>query len=262
MNDFRADQGPSLDLPASLQEFCHVNERLERQVTELTELNSELEAFSSAVSHDLRSRIRAIDGFSHLLLDDYGPSLDGQARFYLERIRAVAGRMSELVEGLLRLSRVSQVEPVRESVDLSGIATAIGNALKRQQPERAARFSVRDGVTGEGDRMLLTVVMENLLHNAWKFTARQDEAEILFDALEEEGRRVYFVRDNGAGFDMSAVEKLFRPFQRLHEEGEFPGTGIGLATVRRIVRRHGGEIWARGEMGKGATFYFTLGSAE
>ena len=225
---------------------------------ELEEANKELEAFSYSVSHDLRAPLRSIDGFSQALLEDYADKLDDQGREYLRRIRAASQRMAQLINDLLTLSRVTRAEIHFEEVDLSTIVENIAAELKESQPNRDVKFIIAQNVKAYGDSHLLRIVLENLLSNAWKFTSKHKNAVIEFGAKESDGKRVYFVRDDGAGFDMAYVDKLFVPFQRLHEQDEFEGTGIGLATVQRIVHRHGGMVWAEGEVEKGATFYFTL----
>jgi light-regulated signal transduction histidine kinase (bacteriophytochrome) len=221
--------------------------------------NRELETFSYSVSHDLRAPLRGIDGFSQALLEDYGNSLDAQVQDYLQRIRGATKRMADLIEALLELSRVTRAELQREPLDLSLMGETITEELRRRDPGRAAELVIAPLLSAEGDVRLLRIVMVNLLANAWKFTAKQPQARIEFGAQPlQDGSRAFFVRDNGAGFDMTYADKLFGAFQRLHSVSEFPGTGIGLATVQRIIRRHGGRVWAEGEVGRGATFYFTL----
>jgi PAS domain S-box-containing protein len=222
--------------------------------------NRELEAFSYSVAHDLRAPLRGINGFSSALLEDCADKLDEQGKDYLRRIGAGSERMGLLIDALLALSRVSRMELQRETVNLSRIAEAAIKQLRMSQPERVVEFVSQDDVLAEGDPALLRAVFDNLLGNAWKFTAGREVANIAFGTTEKDGAVVYYVKDNGAGFDMAYAGKLFIPFQRLHQASEFAGTGIGLATVQRIARRHGGEIWAEGIVGRGATFYFTLGS--
>jgi PAS domain S-box-containing protein len=224
--------------------------------------NRELEAFSYSVAHDLRAPLRGIDGFSNVLLEDYAPALDAQGQHYLQRVRDAAQRMGRLIDSLLALGRVTRVGIRTERVDLSELARATAARLKESQPERVVEFAIRDGLTEMGDSALLGAAIENLLNNAWKFTGKRPDARIEFGADEEAGQTAYFVRDNGAGFDMAFASKLFGVFQRLHAPREFEGTGIGLATVQRIVRRHGGRVWADGKVGQGACFHFTLGDSE
>ena len=233
-------------------------EELERSNTELAALNEEQKAFSYSVSHDLRAPLRVIDGFSQALLEDYGDSLDDQGKAYLGRVRAASQRMGELIDDLLTLSRVTRGDLCRETLDMGSLARRIAGELEEAQPERRVDFAIAEGLTAEGDERLLRIVLENLLGNAWKFTSKHPQARIEFGATEQNGTRVFFVRDDGAGFDMSYAGKLFGPFQRLHAIDEFPGTGIGLATVQRIIHRHGGRVWAEGEVERGATIYFTL----
>lgn len=231
---------------------------LERKNQELAQANEELEAFSYSVSHDLRAPLRAIDGFTRMLLEDYADRLDAQGLDALRELRSAALRMTERIEGLLALSRWSRGEVQWEAVDLSALARQIAEEIQAAHPERQASIVIADGVVVCGDSRLLRAMLENLLGNAWKFTARTNEPRIEFGTTDYDGERVCFVRDNGVGFDMTHARKLFHPFQRLHRATEFEGTGIGLATVYRIVRRHGGRVWAHGAVGQGATFYFTL----
>jgi two-component system NtrC family sensor kinase len=231
-------------------------------VEELERKNTELEAFSYSVSHDLRAPLRSIDGFSQLLLEDYGGKLDSKGEDYLHRVRESAQRMGELIDDLLLLSRVGRTEMKRDPVDLSSIAHAVFDELKMKDPGRQVELRVAEQLVAEVDRGLIRVVFDNLLGNAWKFTAKVREALIEIGADRDQGCPVFFVRDNGAGFDMSYAENLFHPFQRLHSESDFPGTGIGLATVHRIIDRHGGRIWAEGAVDRGATFYFTIPPAK
>lgn len=239
------------------RQIRQLNEHLSLHVEQLTRLNHELESFSYSVSHDLRGPLRCIDGFSAILADDYAEHLDAEGQSYLQRIRAATARMAELIDGLLRLSRITRAELVREDVDLSALARTVAESLQQSDPNRVVEFIIEPGMRVNADRTLLTVVLENLLSNAWKFTAGSRLARIWFGCEQREGRMVYVVRDNGAGFDMQYAGKLFGAFERLHGS-EYPGTGIGLATVQRIVQRHGGEVWAEGEEGEGASFYFTL----
>ncbi len=235
---------------------------LEQRVVERTEQlvnsNAELEAFSYSVSHDLRAPLRGIEGFSQALVEDYGAVLDEQGRDYLQRVRNGAARMSELIDDLLALSRVSRSAMSNGPVDLSALATTVAQTLQAHTPQRPVSFEITPGLSARGDARLLRIVLENLLGNAWKFTRRQPQPRIEFGVKQQDGMPVYYVRDNGAGFDMAHVGKLFGAFERLHQAADFEGTGIGLATVRRVIQRHGGKVWAEGKPGQGATFYFTL----
>jgi PAS domain S-box-containing protein len=239
-----------------------MNEALERRVrartAELEAANRELEAFAYSVSHDLRAPLRGIDGFSQALLDDWGHVVGPSGHEHVRRVRAATQRMGQLIDDLLQLSRVSRVELQRQVVPLSSLARAIGDRLQRSQPQRRVELAVEPDLEAAGDGRLLEVVMENLLGNAWKFTAKQARARIEFGVMEHEGQRAYFVRDNGVGFEAGYAGRMFTAFQRLHSEEEFPGTGIGLATVQRIIQRHGGKVWAEGVVGHGATFFFTV----
>jgi PAS domain S-box-containing protein len=240
------------------EQINSLNEDLERRAQELSAANKELEAFAHSVSHDLRAPLRRIHGFSQALLEDYADSLDGRGRDYLERLHASSKQMTQLIDDLLDLSRITRSEIRRQRVDLSAMAQAITSELQKTTPERQVEIIIQVGMTVKGDSHLLQVMLANLLDNAWKFISKQATPRIEFGAVRTRGRHVFYVRDNGAGFDMAYADKLFGPFQRLHSQAEFPGTGIGLATVQRIVHRHGGQIWAESEVGKGAAFYFTL----
>jgi PAS domain S-box-containing protein len=218
----------------------------------------ELEAFAYSVSHDLRAPLRSIDGFSQALLEDYAARLDQTGQHYLDRVRANAQRMAQLIDDLLELSRVSRSELERAPVDLTTLAHEIMAELQRAHPDRRVDFAVAPGLSVSGDGRLLRIALQNLLGNAFKFTSKRDAARIEVGRTNENGHSAFYVRDNGAGFDMHYADKLFGAFQRLHTPAEFEGNGIGLATVQRIVRRHGGRVWAEGEVDRGATFYFTL----
>lgn len=257
--------GVVIDITARKQaeeEIRHLNQDLERRVAERTAeieaVNREIESFSYSVSHDLRAPLRAMSGFSQVLLSQYADRLDPQGSDYLERIDAAGRRMGELIEDLLDLSRITRRSMREKPLDLSALAQSVAEALRKSEPNRKVAFQIEGPLKAEGDPGLLRIVFENLLGNAWKFTSKRPEATIAFGKLKQEGKPVYFIRDNGAGFDMAYVDKLFGAFQRLHSQKEFEGTGIGLATVQRIIHRHGGMIWAEGAAGKGATFYFTL----
>jgi signal transduction histidine kinase len=225
---------------------------------EIERVNNELEAFSYSVSHDLRAPLRTIDGFSQALLRTSGSRVDHQGRHYLERIRAATTRMSALIEGLLGLSRISRTPLRREPVDLSELAVEVAEELQRRDPARVVTFDVASGLNATGDRQLIRVVLDNLIGNAWKFTSKRPEARIWVGSETTPGGVAFFVRDNGAGFDMAYAQRLFAPFQRLHQESDFEGTGIGLATVQRIISGHGGRLTATGEVEGGAKFVFTL----
>ena len=245
------------------REIRVLNEGLERRVTERTAeieaVNRNLESFSYSVSHDLRTPLRAIDGFSQALLEDYASTLDEQGKDFLQRVRAATQHMGHLIDDLLVLSRVTRSEMRREPANLSALAESVIDELQHAEPQRRVEITVEPDLQAVGDPQLLRIVLTNLLSNAWKFTGRQPQPRIEFGALRDAaGVPTYFVRDNGAGFDMAYADKLFGAFQRLHSPSEFPGTGIGLATVQRIVQRHGGQVRAEGLPGQGATFFFTL----
>ncbi|HET7175845.1 MAG TPA: ATP-binding protein [Gammaproteobacteria bacterium] len=243
-------------------EILRLNRELEARVEERTnklqEINDELEAFSYSVSHDLRAPLRAVDGFSQALLTEYSERMDEKMRHYLHRIQNGTARMGQLIEDLLNLSRISRLQMQIREVDLSALVHQIVQDLQQRDPERKVSVSIWDDISVQADPRLLRVALENLLGNAWKFTGKTEQARIELGMLQEGEKRTIFVRDNGAGFDMAYADKLFGAFQRLHGMHEFPGTGIGLATVQRIVNRHGGRIWCQAAPGKGATFFFTL----
>jgi signal transduction histidine kinase len=259
----RGSQGPIAALAAAvnalLEQMQERDVTLRRRTTELESANRELEAFSYSVSHDLRSPLASIDGFSQALADGYGDKLDETAKEYLHWIQEAAAQMTDRVAGLLQMSRISRSEIQREPLDLTAMASTIAGTLRQKDAGRRVDFRIESGLFADGDRRLLHAVLENLMSNAWKFTSKRDEAVIAVGSALEGGRRAFFVRDNGAGFDSTKAARMFTPFQRLHSATDFAGTGIGLSTVKRIIERHGGAIWADGETGKGATFYFTLG---
>ncbi|MES9901223.1 MAG: ATP-binding protein [Sedimenticola sp.] len=239
-----------------------LNEELELRVLqrthELSGLNRELEAFNYSVSHDLRAPLRGIDGFSQALLEDYAGAIDDTGKDYLMRVRRATQRMSHLIDDLLKLSRIGRKEMNKEPVDLTALAHEVILQLQENEPERRAEFVIADGLQGGGDLQLLRVVLDNLLGNAWKYSRYNDSTKIEFGRMETERGEAFFIRDNGVGFDMHYSDKLFGAFQRLHTTNDFEGTGIGLATVARIIHRHGGQIWSEAEVDKGAAFFFFL----
>jgi signal transduction histidine kinase len=235
------------------RELCQSNARTEAA-------NKELQAFSYSVSHDLRAPLRGIDGFSLALLEDCGEALNEDGRDYLLRIRKATARMGKLIDNLLELARMTRTEMLTEEVNLSGLAEEVAAQCRAADPQRKAVFVITPDLILHGDRILMRALLENLLGNAWKFTSKRMDACIELGADRNNGKSVFFVKDNGAGFDMRYADKLFGVFQRLHDVNEFPGTGVGLATVQRIVIRHGGRVWADSKPGEGATFYFQVGS--
>jgi PAS domain S-box-containing protein len=239
-----------------------LNEELEQRVVDRTAqllaANNELESFSYSVSHDLRAPLRHINGFSQALLEDYADKLDETGKSYLTEVRGASSEMATLIDDLLQLARVTRSEMSRENVDMTALAGEVIDDLKRREPDRIISLEIGKNLSIDCDRRLARIVLVNLLGNAWKFTRKIENARIAFGATEFDAGLEFFVRDNGAGFDMAYANKLFGAFQRLHSTNEFEGTGIGLATVRRIVSRHGGRVWAESGLGKGAVFYFTL----
>jgi len=244
------------------KEIRLLNEELEARVADRTAqlkaANKELEAFSYSVSHDLRAPLRHINGFSQALLEDYADKLDEGGKNYLQEVRNASQEMAQLIDDVLQLARVTRSEMRREEVDLTELASGVVAEMKKREGRRRITVNVEEGLSTQGDRRLLRIALTNLLGNAWKFTSRSKNAQIAFGGTKKNGESFYFVRDNGAGFDMAYAGKLFGAFQRLHTTGEFEGTGIGLATVQRIINRHGGRVWAEGIVNEGATFYFTL----
>ena len=246
------------------QQLVELNQQLEdrvrRRTSELETMNKEAAAFSYSVSHDLRGPLRTMDGFSQALLEDHAEQLNDKGRHYLERIRTAAQRMGSLIDALLQLSRLTRVEMEVTRVDLSDLAALCVEDLRRGEPNRNVEVSIEPKLQTRGDARLLQVAMQNLLSNAWKFTSRREHAKIEFGKANGKANATFFIRDNGAGFDMQYADQLFGPFQRLHAESDFSGTGIGLATVQRVILRHHGRIWAEATEGQGATFYFELGA--
>ncbi|MCX4186353.1 ATP-binding protein [Methylophaga sp. OBS4] len=245
----------------NVQLYNELEQRVDERTAQLHELNSELEAFSYSISHDLRAHLRHIDGFSQLLLADSGKNeLNETSKAHIARISHAGARMNDLIDDLLKLSQITRSEVSRSPVDVSQMAHDIVEGLQAAMPERRVTVTIAPGMKAEADKGLLRVVLENLFANAWKYTGNVGDAQIRFGINNNsEQQAVFFVQDNGAGFDMSYADKLFAPFQRFHAEKEFPGNGIGLATVQRIIRKHNGRIWADASQGKGATFFFTLG---
>jgi PAS domain S-box-containing protein len=244
---------------AELQEAARVLERrVQERTAQLQATNHELEAFSYSVSHDLRAPLRSMDGFALAVIEDYGERLDATAREHLQRVRKAAQRMGEMLDALLNFTRIGRQDMDRQTVDLSALARSIVAELRAAEPGRQVAVDIEDGLRASGDQRLLYMLLHNLLDNAWKFTRHRPQAQIRFYAETHNGRREFVVEDNGAGFDMAHAGKLFEPFRRLHTESEFPGTGLGLCIVRRIIERHGGRIRAQGRPGRGARFEFSL----
>jgi len=233
-------------------------EALKLSAAELEVVNKELETFSYSVSHDLRSPLRTLEGFSEMLIQEYGDKLSETGQDYLNRIRKASQTMSQLIDDILKLSRITRAEVHKETIDLNAIVEPIAAELRLTQPDRKAEFIVVPEINVNGDRPLLQILLRNLMENSWKYTSKCPQTRIEVGANRQNGKMVYFIKDNGIGFDMKQADKLFQPFQRLHTSKDYPGTGIGLATAQRVIHRHGGKIWAESEMGKGSTFYFTL----
>jgi len=242
-----------------ITERRRAEERVVERTAQLEAANKELELFSYSLAHDLRAPLRSMDGFSQALLEDHADKLDEEGKDYARRVRGASQRMGQLLDDLLELSRVTRAEIHREAVNLSALAETTAEELRKRDPARKAQFVIAEGLVATGDPQLLGVALTNLFDNAWKFTSKHKRARIEFGASRQQrGQPVYFVRDDGAGFDMAYADKLFGAFQRLHGMDEFSGTGIGLASVQRIVHRHGGRVWAEGAVEQGATFYFTV----
>jgi light-regulated signal transduction histidine kinase (bacteriophytochrome) len=241
------------------QQISKLNKELEHRAIELENANKELEAFSYSVSHDLRSPLQNIDSFSLILMEDYANRLDPEGVDYVQRLRGSCQHMQDIIDALLALSNMMRDELLVDHFDLTVLANAVAADLKQKEPNRLVDWVIAEGLTAEGDAQLVRVALENLFGNAWKFTANRPRARIEFGSMpQSNGARTYFVRDDGAGFDMARASHLFAPFKRLHDQSEFRGTGIGLATVQRVIQRHGGKIWAEGVVNHGATFCFTL----
>jgi len=258
-DDYLAKPFSAQELLARVRTHLEMSEIRREWAKQLEQANQELEAFSYSVSHDLRAPLRTIDGFGALLFEENGDKLDEQGRQYLQRIRTGIKKMSGLIEDLLSLSRMSRVVLQKESINLTDLARDVITEFQNREPARKIAVEIADGLTARGDARLMQIVLVNLLGNAWKYTAKQPQAQIVFRQKGKGNETVFYVGDNGAGFNMDHADKLFAPFQRLHRDSEFEGTGIGLATVQRIISRHGGRIWAEGAVNEGATFYFTLG---
>jgi len=236
----------------------NLEKRVEERTMELQHANKELESFSYSVAHDLRAPLRSIDGFVNVFLEEFGQKIDPQGAHYLGRVRMASQRMGQLIDDMLSLSRVVRSNFTPRPIDLAELASAVGAELKHLNPDRQVEFVHPEKLPAMGDASFIRIALQNLLGNAWKFTGKVEKARIELGTTQINGSAAYFVRDNGAGFSMEYIDKLFGVFQRLHTASEFPGTGVGLATVQRIVNKHGGRIWAESEVGKGATFYFTL----
>jgi signal transduction histidine kinase len=246
------------DLARSFNQMTSNLNNVTASKTELEAANKELEAFSYSVSHDLRTPLRSLEGFSSALLEGYNDKLDEKGQHYLERLRAASVLMGQLIDDILKLSRITRAEFRKETVDISQLAETVVTELRSVDPERQVEVMIKPNLVTRGDPRLLLIALQNLIGNAWKFTSKVPSAKIEIGDTNHEGTPAYFIRDNGAGFDMTYADKLFQPFQRLHKATDYPGTGIGLATVQRIIRRHGGKIWAESTEGRGTTFYFTL----
>jgi PAS domain S-box-containing protein len=246
----------------SLMNDISIRKQMEKalrdRAEELAQLNKELEAFSYSVSHDLKAPLRTLIGFSNILLEDYSDVVDITGRDFITRIKSNAQKMNDLIDDMLKLSRISRQEMITEKTDLSELANVLFADLKKNQPERNVEIIIQTNMIANIDKKLMNIALLNLFSNAWKFTMKKDHPRIEFGCNVDNERKVFFIKDNGAGFDMSHSGDIFAPFRRLHSESEFPGTGIGLAIVERVIGRHGGKIWAEGMPGAGATFYFTI----
>jgi PAS domain S-box-containing protein len=261
LSPIRDGSGRSIEISAIARDVSTMKALIEaRDAAEAA--NKELESFSYSVAHDLRAPLRGIDGYCQALIEDYGDKLDEKGLQYLAFVRGSAQLMARLIDEMLGLSRVTRREFKREKVDLSALARNACARLEREEPQRRVELVIQEGLVDDGDSTLLAAALENLLGNAWKFTSKRGVARIEFGKTSDEAGAAYFVRDDGAGFDMAYAAKLFGVFQRLHGTQEFEGNGVGLATVQRIVKRHGGRVWAKGSVDAGATFYFTLGERE
>jgi signal transduction histidine kinase len=269
---FRELHNMRLSLLRSIGELGRVNleligskadleDRVAERTAGLEAANRDLESFAYAVSHDLRAPLRTISGFSQAVLEDYGPKLDQEGQAMLMRVHRATGQMSLLIDDLLKMARIDKTPPVCTDVSLSALVAGVCETLRESAPDRQVRLTIEPGIHAQCDGRLMTIILTNLLENAWKFTSRTADAAIEFGQERAGANRNYFIRDNGAGFDMAYRDKLFQPLQRLHSAEQFPGSGIGLATVARIIRAHGGKVWAKSEPNKGATFYFQLGQA-
>jgi light-regulated signal transduction histidine kinase (bacteriophytochrome) len=251
------------DLETALEELFQLNvvleDKVEKRTAQLESANRELESFNYSASHDLRAPLNRLSGFCDALKEEYGDRLDEQGMHYLDRIAATGEQMNAVLSAMLTLYQIQQREMIPRSIDISELVRAVAASLRQREPEREITFVVQENILVYGDMKLLWLALENLLGNAWKFTRGKADARIEFGQIEKEGEPVCFIRDNGAGFNMEYEKKLFAAFQRLHRADEFEGTGIGLASAQRIIMLHGGRIWAEGEEGRGAAFYFTLG---
>jgi signal transduction histidine kinase len=236
----------------------NLEQRVQERTLQLETINNELEAFSYSVSHDLRAPLRGIDGWSLALVEDYGEQLDENARDYLSRVRNETQRMGQLIDDLLRLSRVTRMGLIRGELNLSVLASAIVDRLRVEYKDKPPVFLIEPNITAHADSQLMDIVLTNLLSNACKFSAHHDSPQVEFGTIHINDRQAFYVRDNGVGFDSANAKKLFGAFQRMHRQSDFPGSGIGLATVKRIINRHGGQVWAESQKDRGATFYFTL----